>query len=122
MVNVLENAAKYSPADTTIQVVARREGDDVTIDVTDQGRGISVEDLGAIFDKFYRARHRDRTVPGTGLGLAICKGIVEAHGGDVSAESDGTTGTTLRVRSAQLSVVVGASKSSIIGMSNWRFT
>ncbi len=99
MVNVLENAAKYSPADTVILVTARQEGGDVTIDVTDQGRGISVEDLGAVFDKFYRAKMRDRTVPGTGLGLAICKGIVEAHGGSIEALSPGLgRGTTIRVR------------------------
>jgi two-component system sensor histidine kinase KdpD len=99
MVNVLDNAAKYSPPDTTIQVVARQIGDEVAIDVTDQGRGISFEDLGAVFDKFYRARQRDRTVPGTGLGLAICKGIVEAHGGSIEALSPGLgRGTTIRVR------------------------
>ncbi len=69
------------------------------IDVTDQGRGISVEDLGAVFDKFYRTKQRDRTVPGTGLGLAICKGIVEAHGGSIEALSPGLgRGTTARPR------------------------
>jgi two-component system sensor histidine kinase KdpD len=99
MVNVLENAAKYSPPETTIQIVARRAGDEVMIDVTDQGRGISVEDLGAVFDKFYRAKQRDRIVPGTGLGLAICKGIVEAHGGSIEALSPGLgRGTTIRIR------------------------
>lgn len=69
------------------------------IDVADQGRGIASEDLGAVFDKFYRTKHRDRTVPGTGLGLAICKGIVEAHGGTIEALSEGTgRGTTIRIR------------------------
>lgn len=99
LVNLLDNAAKYSPHETAIQITARRLGDDVGIDVTDQGRGISSEELGAIFDKFYRARHRDRTVPGTGLGLAICKGIVEAHGGTIEALSEGLGhGTTIRLR------------------------
>jgi two-component system sensor histidine kinase KdpD len=99
LVNLLDNAAKYSPPETAIQITARRLGDDVGIDVTDQGRGISSEELGAIFDKFYRARHRDRTVPGTGLGLAICKGIIEAHGGTIEALSEGLGhGTTIRLR------------------------
>lgn len=99
LVNLLDNAAKYSPPETAIQITARRLGDDVAIDVTDQGRGISSEELGAIFDKFYRARHRDRTVPGTGLGLAICKGIIEAHGGTIEALSEGLGhGTTIRLR------------------------
>ena len=51
-------------------------------------------DLGAVFDKFYRAKQRDRTVPGTGLGLAICKGIVEAHGGRIWGESEVGRGST----------------------------
>jgi len=99
LVNVLDNAAKYAPADSTIQVMARKLGNDVAIDVSDQGRGIAPEDLGAVFDKFYRAKHRDRTVPGTGLGLAICKGIIEAHGGSIEALSEGPGhGTTIRIR------------------------
>ncbi|MDX2145150.1 MAG: ATP-binding protein [Rhodospirillaceae bacterium] len=99
LVNVLDNAAKYAPIESDIQVTARRMGEDVVIDVTDHGRGIAPEELGAVFDKFYRAKHRDRTVPGTGLGLAICKGIVEAHGGTIEALSSGLdAGTTIRIR------------------------
>jgi len=99
LVNLLDNAAKYSGHETAIQITARRLGEDICIDVTDQGRGIASEELGAIFDKFYRARHRDRTVPGTGLGLAICKGIIEAHGGTIEALSEGLGhGTTIRLR------------------------
>ncbi len=99
LVNVLDNAAKYAPEDSTIQITARKLGNEVAIDVSDQGRGIAPEDLGAVFDKFYRAKHRDRTVPGTGLGLAICKGIIEAHGGTIEALSEGPgRGTTIRIR------------------------
>ncbi len=99
LVNVLDNAVKYAPAESGIQITARQIGEEVAIDVADQGRGIRPEELGAIFDKFYRARHRDRTVPGTGLGLAICKGIIEAHGGTIEASSDGIGhGTTIRIR------------------------
>lgn len=99
LVNLIDNATKYAPVDTPIQITARKLGDDVTIDVSDQGRGIPTDELGAVFDKFYRAKHRDRNVPGTGLGLAICKGIVEAHEGTIEALSGGPgQGTTFRVR------------------------
>jgi two-component system, OmpR family, sensor histidine kinase KdpD len=99
LVNVLDNAAKYAPAESAIQITARKLGNDVVIDVADQGRGIAPEDLGAVFDRFYRAKHRDRTVPGTGLGLAICKGIIDAHGGSIEALSAGPgRGTTIRIR------------------------
>ena len=99
LVNLLDNAAKYAAPETDIHVVAKRMGDEVAIEVTDQGRGIAAEELGAVFDKFYRTRQRDRTVPGTGLGLAICKGIIEAHGGTIEALSEGPgRGTTIRIR------------------------
>jgi two-component system sensor histidine kinase KdpD len=100
LVNLLDNAAKYAPPDSSIQISARAHGNVLALDVTDQGRGIAADELGAVFDKFYRARkHRDRTVPGTGLGLAICKGIVEAHGGTIEALSRGLGhGTTVRVK------------------------
>jgi len=99
LVNLLDNAVKYSPADSDIQLTVRRLGEDVAIEVADQGRGIPTDELGAVFDKFYRAKHADRTVPGTGLGLAICKGIVEAHEGSIEALSEGPGhGVTIRIR------------------------
>jgi two-component system, OmpR family, sensor histidine kinase KdpD len=99
LVNLLDNAAKYAAKDSDIQIVVRNRENTVAIDVTDQGRGIPSDELGAVFDKFYRAKQRDRTVPGTGLGLAICKGIVEAHEGTIEALSQGLGhGTTIRVR------------------------
>jgi two-component system sensor histidine kinase KdpD len=99
LVNLIDNATKYAPPDTAIQITVRAEPDHVVIDVADQGRGIPADELGAVFDKFYRARQGDRTVPGTGLGLAICKGIVEAHGGTIEALSAGPgQGTTFRIR------------------------
>ncbi|MBL8645119.1 MAG: two-component sensor histidine kinase, partial [Rhodospirillaceae bacterium] len=99
LVNLLDNATKYAPIDSAIQITARRIDGDIAIDVADQGRGIPADELGAVFDKFYRAKQRDHTVAGTGLGLAICKGIVEAHGGTIEALSEGLGhGTTMRVR------------------------
>ncbi len=85
LVNLLENAAKYSPPDTTIDVRARDKDRRVMIEVIDEGPGVSAEQLEQIFDKFYRVRAMDRQVAGTGLGLSICRGIVEAHGGTIMA-------------------------------------
>lgn len=86
--NLLSNAARHSPESSIIQVSAVREGGHVEISVADQGRGIPAEDLPRLFRKFSRREDRD-TGGDTGLGLAICKGIVEAHGGRIRAESDG---------------------------------
>ena len=86
--NLLSNAARHSPEDSVIRVSAEREGGQVEVSVADQGRGIPAEDLPLLFRKFSRMEDRD-TAGDTGLGLAICKGIVEAHGGRIRAESDG---------------------------------
>ena len=86
--NLLTNAARHSPESTAIGVSAVRDGVYVEISVMDVGRGIPVERLPHLFRKFSRQEDDD---PGgdTGLGLAICKGIVEAHGGRIRAESEG---------------------------------
>jgi two-component system sensor histidine kinase KdpD len=99
-VNLLDNAAKYSPPDTLMRITARRADDLLEISVEDEGIGLSVEDLERVFDKFYRVGHGDRHPAGTGLGLSICRGIVEEHGGTIHAESPGSSGrgTAFRVR------------------------
>ncbi|HQI23221.1 MAG TPA: ATP-binding protein, partial [Smithella sp.] len=79
MVNLLDNAIKYSPAGSLIEVSARQEGSMIEISVLDRGAGVPQQDLSKVFDKFYRVQ-RPSVVSGTGLGLAISKGIVEAHG------------------------------------------
>ena len=86
--NLLSNASKYSPESSIIRVSAVAEGTHIEISVADQGRGIPAEDVPLLFGKFSRRGDRDSTGD-TGLGLAICKGIVEAHGGRIHAESDG---------------------------------
>ena len=83
--NLLDNAGKYAPPDTTIIVTAQREGNFVRIAVLDEGPGIPGGDLERIFDKFYRVHAADRKLAGTGLGLAICRGFVEAMGGTIVA-------------------------------------
>ena len=89
--NLLSNAARHSPEDSAIRVSAAREGVHVAVSVTDEGMGVSAELLPHLFRKFTRIDGDDRGsgIAGSGLGLAICKGIVEAHGGRIRAESDG---------------------------------
>jgi two-component system, OmpR family, sensor histidine kinase KdpD len=103
LANVLENAAKYSAPDSPIEVQAQAANGHVTIAVCDRGIGIPAEDLGRIFEKFYR-RDEAHSVSwpscgsGTGLGLAIAKGIVEAHGGRIWAEQRVQGGVIVSLR------------------------
>jgi two-component system sensor histidine kinase KdpD len=89
--NLLDNAAKYSPPGSTIELRAFRDADDVVIEVTDEGDGIAPAELERIFEKFYRAERPGRASPGIGLGLSICRGYIEAMGGHITARnrSDG---------------------------------
>jgi len=85
--NLLDNAAKYAPPGSRIDLQAWRDGDDALIEIIDEGPGIPSDDLERIFDKFYRVQAQDRRRAGTGLGLAICRGFVEAQGGRIEARS-----------------------------------
>jgi two-component system sensor histidine kinase KdpD len=96
LVNLLDNAVKYSPADTPIEEHARRDGGSVEVQVADRGMGIPQEALTRVFDKFYRVQ-RPNGIGGTGLGLSICRGIVEAHGGSIRAEAHPQGGAILTV-------------------------
>ncbi|TDU28848.1 two-component system sensor histidine kinase KdpD [Panacagrimonas perspica] len=99
LVNLLDNAMKYSPTDSPVRVECRAEKGDVRISVIDRGPGIPEADREKVFDMFYRVKQGDGRAAGTGLGLAICRGIVAAHGGTirVSAGTDGQ-GTRMEVR------------------------
>ena len=88
LVNLLTNAARHSPPSSVIRVGAVRKGVHVEFSVADQGRGIPAESLPLLFRKFSIGRSEEQGGD-MGLGLAICKGIVEAHGGRIRAESDG---------------------------------
>jgi two-component system, OmpR family, phosphate regulon sensor histidine kinase PhoR len=97
--NLLDNAVKYSRERGEIALMARRRDEQIALSVSDNGIGISKEDLPRIFERFYRvdkARRHD-SVRGTGLGLAIVKHIAQLHGGHVEAESEIEKGTTIRV-------------------------
>ncbi len=85
--NLLANAARHSPESAPIRIAAEREGLHVAVSVADEGRGIAPDHLGQLFRKYTTAG--DREGGGGGLGLAICKGLVEAHGGRIRAESGG---------------------------------
>jgi PAS domain S-box-containing protein len=94
--NLLSNAIKFSPDGGMVTVSARVWGDTIWVAVSDEGIGIPSEALPHIFDKFFRVDSSDiREIRGTGLGLAICKEIVEAHEGDIWAESQEGIGTTV---------------------------
>jgi two-component system sensor histidine kinase KdpD len=94
LVNLLDNSLKYSPPGSLIEVVASTEAEWLVLEVADRGPGVPEHDLKRVFDKFYRIPIPEGA-GGTGLGLSICKGIVEAHGGRISAEN--RTGGGLRI-------------------------
>ncbi len=97
--NLLDNAHKYA-SDSGAAIHARREGDRVALSVTDEGPGIKPADLERMFEKFYRGGKADGRRPGTGLGLSICRGLVEAMGGSIEAQSPAVRrrGTRIVVR------------------------
>jgi signal transduction histidine kinase len=84
--NLVDNAIKFSPDGSTIRFFAGGDEQTILFSVTDQGPGIPQDELGLIFDRFYRGRHPE--IPGSGLGLSIVESIIHAHGGTVTVESD----------------------------------
>jgi two-component system sensor histidine kinase KdpD len=93
--NVLENAAKYTPAGSPITLTARAENGGVTVEIADAGSGFAPGEEQRIWDKFYRGRTEGTR--GAGLGLAICRAIVVAHGGRTEAENRPQGGALIRI-------------------------
>ncbi len=89
--NLIENAAKYTPSDSRIQIGRRNRDRELRITVADNGPGLPADMLETIFDKFTRGV-KESAPPGVGLGLSICKAIVQAHGGRIWAENITTGG------------------------------
>jgi len=96
LLNLLDNAAKHTPATTPIDVVGKRDGAAAIVEIADRGPGLAADQRAKVFDKFYRGR---TSAPGAGLGLAVCRGIALAHGGtvEVSARDGGGTVFTVRI-------------------------
>ncbi|MCQ2911039.1 MAG: cell wall metabolism sensor histidine kinase WalK [Clostridia bacterium] len=96
--NLLSNAIKYSEEGATIKVYSNKTDEQIEIIVQDNGMGIPKEDLGRIFERFYRVdKARSRAMGGTGLGLPIAKEIMQLHGGDIIIDSEYKKGTTARI-------------------------
>jgi signal transduction histidine kinase len=98
LLNIVHNAIRHSPNDTRIRIQATRDGNQVSIAVTDQGPGIAPEHQTKIFDRFYRIdRARGRAAGSYGLGLAIAKWSIERQGGRIDVASTGGAGSTFRI-------------------------
>lgn len=93
--NLVGNAIKFGKDDGQITVAASVSGSEVTVSVSDNGRGITPEHLPHVFDRFWQAAHSNIRTRGAGLGLPIAQGIVRAHGGQIRAESSIGRGTTV---------------------------
>jgi len=94
IINLLDNALKYSPDNSPLDIHAGLHYGEIQVAVMDRGIGIPADDLSRVFDKFYRVQ-RPGQVTGTGLGLAISKGIIEAHGGRIWASEREGGGTVI---------------------------
>ncbi len=112
LLNLLDNAAKYSPKSKLIRIEGQVTGDEIVISVGDKGMGIPLREQARIFDRFQRVDNAaSRTTQGAGLGLYICRAILEAHGGRIWVESELGKGSTFffslpRMEQAQLPAVV----------------
>jgi two-component system sensor histidine kinase KdpD len=97
LINLLDNAAKYSPDETEIELYAAKKDTVVEIGIADRGIGIPAASLAQVFNKFYRIETGDRSV-GTGLGLTIAKAVVDAHGGEIMLSNRADGGTLAQIR------------------------
>jgi two-component system phosphate regulon sensor histidine kinase PhoR len=99
LINLVDNAIKYSDAGRTVWMEAEAAGGELVIRIRDEGCGIAAEHLPRLFERFYRVdRARSRKLGGTGLGLSIVKHIVQAHRGTIGVESEPGVGSTFTMR------------------------
>lgn len=98
LLNLLDNAVKYSRMEKIVEVSARHQNDSIIIEVSDNGIGISKKDIEKIFEKFFRSPIPDgRKIPGSGIGLTLVKEIIEAHSGKIEVESEIGKGSTFKI-------------------------
>jgi two-component system sensor histidine kinase KdpD len=96
--NVLQNALKYTPPGSPLMVTARQQATCLVLCIGDRGPGIPTSERTRVFEKFYRVPHAQQAgLSGAGLGLAICKGLVEAHGGDIAILDRKGGGTLINI-------------------------
>lgn len=101
IINLIENAIKYSGQEVTVGISSESSADEVAIKITDDGNGIPAGSQNKIFDRFYRGNASSSDIPGMGLGLAYVKLLVEAHGGCISVESSESIGSTFIIKLPQ---------------------
>jgi heavy metal sensor kinase len=112
IVNLIDNAIKYTQEGGRVEVSVRREGGSAMLEVSDNGVGIPAEALPHVFERFYRAdKARSRTLGGAGLGLSIAKAICAAHGAEITVTSEEGRGSSFRVEMAAIEVPQGGSRS-----------
>jgi len=108
LVNLIENAIKFSPAESAIQITAKNEADAVVFIVADKGIGIPQELQPKIFERFYRGHQAGAEhISGSGLGLSLVKTVVESHNGQIWMESDSEVGTTFYISVPAVSTMIG---------------
>jgi two-component system sensor histidine kinase KdpD len=96
--NLLDNALKYSPAPSRVELRGFVEGGHLTFEVLDRGSGLPPGEEERVFERFYRAPAlRESAVPGVGVGLSVCRGLVEAHGGSITGHNREGGGAVFRV-------------------------
>ena len=111
LVNLLDNAIKFSPPSSPIRITASLAGNSIEVSVSNSGEGVPPDELTRIFERFYRVRSRELPAPpGLGLGLAICKGIIEGHGGSITAHSVQGEQTTVLFRLQLLDAMPGPTR------------
>ncbi|WP_419159606.1 sensor histidine kinase [Rossellomorea sp. BNER] len=99
IINLLDNALKYSPPSTSTQILVKEQEEEVIISIHDQGVGIPEQEIPHLFNRLYRVeKSRSRELGGAGLGLSIVKELVEAHGGKVTIKSKENQGTCVEIR------------------------